>query len=550
MKVRRSLFFPITILIISTLLLFDLFNQGIYRSHDAELHVARLAQVTSAIDEGQLPVRWLGNWNFGFGYPTLVFIYSLPYYLGAILRIFVADFEIIFKVLMFVSLSLSGVTFYYFARSLVAALPAFVGAVFYMAAPYRFADIYERGALGESLVFVFIPLIFWAPFVISNNKFRGFVFTSVAIFLLVTTHALTLAIFFIPGLIYSLLVFKDKIGHYLHFLLAIVFGFLLSSFSWMPMIFEQKYIELEKTYFNLFVGHFITINQLLRIPKEGVSIGSGIQLGTGQMIVLVITLMLISYQIIKWRIEYKVVFFFLLTIMAGLLSTNLAEGVWRIVKPLQTLLFPWRFLTFTTFATAVLAGFLADHLIKSKLLAVIVFFLIFVAIYPSRHYLRGHEWHSFDDDYYYEYQDLLALDNYYLPKGLNKDFPKLQLAQASIVEGEGRVRLLAHQSDHIEAEVDLASDSKIQLHTIYFPGWTIYIDGKKESIIANDFNLEGIIVAEVKRGSHRIDLIFEQTNLRKVANLLSLASFFALLLMSAKRVVYLGSARKVTAMPR
>lgn len=521
----------LVLVIISAGLLFNLFNQGIYGSHDGEIHVARIAQSREALEDAQLPVRWLENLNFGFGYPAFVYTYSAPYYVSSLLSILIPNFEIIFKTLMFTSVVISAMTFYFFASNSVSRFAAFIGSIFYITAPYRFADIYERGALGEALSFIFIPLMFIAPYVIIKKTFLGFIFSSLIVFAFITIHALTLLIFLPAQILFSILIFGRQIDKYKILVLAIVFGFFLASFQWLPMIFEQQYIDLNKTYFNIFEGHFLTIYQLLRIPKENVNIGTGIQLGIAQMAILILSVIFVTYRFVKTKKIDKLAAFFLVGIFAAsFLILDVSKSLWYNIKPLTTIIFPWRFLTFTTFASAYLATSLTANTKTFKKQLIVTIVATIVAIYPIRHYVMGKYWHTFPNDYYANYQDPYKLDNYYLPKGVTKQLDKLMIPTVSIVEGKGSISVIEKKSNHLEVMTDLQEPSLVQFHTIDFPGWQLYIDGQRSEIITNYPGLEGIIVADVPNGTHNLRIEFTETSLRKFANLLSLGSFLFLVL--------------------
>ncbi len=523
-KIKKDVIPLLIISTLSLLLLNQLFRYGVFYSHDGELHIARLAQLSKELIAGQIPVRWLPNWNFGFGYPTFVYIYSLPYYVGFIFKIFPLTFEQIFKVLLFLSLFTSGVTFYYFARSKFSRLSSTIGAIFYISAPYRFADIYERGALGEALVFIFLPLLFLMPSVLKRNLLKGFVANSLVIFAAITTHALTFLIFFPVSLIYAVFVLPKKIKYYFAFLGSVVLGFLLASFQWIPMIFEQKYINLAKTYYNLYLGHLITVNQLLRIPKAGVNTGTGIQLGVAQLFIVLLSIALTFYKLLRKRKNNIYSLYFIITcLFAAFLATDLSRGIWQSQNFLHPILFPWRFLTLSIFSAASLGAFIADEFKSQKLLLIPV--IVFIAVFPSRHYLKGTNLHSESDSYYLNYQDKDKLDNYYLPTNLTIDLSKLKVPQASLIGGNGTVVAFKRQNTKISFQADLEKDSKIQLHAIYFPGWELYVNGRSQKIITNYPGLEGIIVAAVPRGKNEIILKFSETPLRKLSDIISVFAF-------------------------
>lgn len=547
MRTRIDLVFTAAILTTSILLLVNILKNGIYSSHDGEIHTARIVQFREAAQD-QIPVRWLPNLNFGFGYPTYVYLYSLPYYLATLISSFASNPEVIFKVLMFLSISLSAVSFYFVVRILgLGPVSAFIGSLFYIAAPYRFADIYERGALGESLAFIFLPLLFIAPKIIKENLLSGAVFTTTVIFALLTTHSITFAIFAVPALMFSLLIFGQVAKRYFPIFLTFIFcGSVLSSFQTLPVIFEQKYIELDKTYFNIFQGTFISLNQLLRIPKEGVNIGTGIQLGLAGSSIILLSLVVVSFEFLAKKSLDKFTIFFLITsLVAAFLTLDISKSVWLAFKPLTTVLFPWRFLTFTTFAAAVLASLFANRFVKSNYSFVIILILIFIALYPSRHYWQGQGWHTNSADYYANYQDPYKLDNYYLPKGLAANLQELQLEPVSTVDGDGVVSLLKKQSNLIRAQTASSRESKIQFHTMYFPGWTLTIDNEKSEIIRDYPNLQGLIVAKVPKGSHLVTLEFRETPLRRAANFISLFAFMILAAIVLARIYLAQSSRKV-----
>src|SRR3989344_4665537 len=54
------------------------FVPGFFRVHDFT-HGARIAEYAQAFGEGQFPVRWSGNFGYGYGMPAFQFYAPLPY---------------------------------------------------------------------------------------------------------------------------------------------------------------------------------------------------------------------------------------------------------------------------------------------------------------------------------------------------------------------------------------------------------------------------------------------------------------------------------------
>ncbi|MDZ7586588.1 MAG: hypothetical protein U0946_02440, partial [Patescibacteria group bacterium] len=69
--------------ILSVIVIWPLFPKGFYKSHDGELHLARIAAYSQALKQGQFPVRWAANLNYNYGYPIFNFVYPLPYLLAS-----------------------------------------------------------------------------------------------------------------------------------------------------------------------------------------------------------------------------------------------------------------------------------------------------------------------------------------------------------------------------------------------------------------------------------------------------------------------------------
>ena len=63
------------------------------------------------------------------------------------------------KITLGLSLVVSGWLMYLFARKYWGNLGGLISGLFYVYAPYRAVDVWVRGALPESLAFVFYPLI-------------------------------------------------------------------------------------------------------------------------------------------------------------------------------------------------------------------------------------------------------------------------------------------------------------------------------------------------------------------------------------------------------
>jgi len=309
---KKTLFSLIIISCCALLAGKDLLLPGFWGSHDGFAHVARLAQFDSVLKSGQFPVRWLPDHMAGYGSPVFNFNFSAPYYLGTVIYWIGFSYEGSIKVLLLLSLILSGWAMYLLIKELTNnELASIVAAILYIWSPYRFTDIYIRGALGECISFVFFPLIIWCVIKVykiyslsppdnkkQNNKLaggsKGFIGKSFDFaptnlyFRRSRDFAQEIKLILITGIVWSLFILSHNImvligaGIYfglIFFLgknlshlkklvkfagISFILGLCLSASFWLPAIFEKKYDQMSsiKNIYQL-KDQFISLSQIV-----------------------------------------------------------------------------------------------------------------------------------------------------------------------------------------------------------------------------------------------------------------------------------------------
>ena len=86
-----------------------------------------------------------------------------------------------------------------------------------------------------------------------------------------------------------------------------------------------------------------------------------------------------------------------------------------------------------------------------------------------------------------------------------------------------------------EFTVSAKTDARIVDNTLYFPGWSVLVDDQKIPVEFQDPTYRGLMTFRVPAGEHRVMVIFGDTKLRKVANLLSMSGLVAIVLYEAFR---------------
>jgi hypothetical protein len=92
----------------------------------------------------------------------------------------------------------------------------------------------------------------------------------------------------------------------------------------------------------------------------------------------------------------------------------------------------------------------------------------------------------------------------------------------TVVSGSAAISKIQRSPTLWQLEVDSKTDALLEAALLYFPGWTVSIDGTKTS---TEFAADnGRIQFRIPSGMHRIEIEFRRTTIRLVAELISLAT--------------------------
>ena len=121
----------------------------IYNAYDALTHIERINEFHTAVLNGQIPPRLAPTIVHGNGYPLFVVNYQLPYYFTEFFMVIKNDPVSAFKAVMSITYLLSGVFAFLLFRKFGSNLASMTGAIVFSYLPYRFANLYSRGSIGE-----------------------------------------------------------------------------------------------------------------------------------------------------------------------------------------------------------------------------------------------------------------------------------------------------------------------------------------------------------------------------------------------------------------
>ncbi len=528
-------FFPLFLLSLFSLwIVGSFFPSGLPNTHDGQTHVMRLASFYQALVDGQVPPRWAGNLAYGFGSPVLSFSFPLPYLLGEIFHRFGFSFVDSIKTVFIFSVFLSGLAMFLFLSRVTGKLPAFLGSTLYLLAPYRFLDLYVRGDVGESLVFIFPPLILWLLWNQEKMNFSRIIFAAFALGMMFLSHQIMAAVFTVIILI--LLLARRRI---VVFLISTVLGFLIAAFNLLPLIFEKKLTNLDLLVTTNFQDQFPSFRSLLysvwhwgpALPGNP-EISMAFQLGIAQWLVI---FLFVSYLIwchrfreINYRFSVLVLVLFLGVLF---LITGYSQFLWENVSLLAMVLYPWRFLGAAIFLVAIMSALLIHQIKQKSIKILLVIILVVLAWYGNRHHTQvvGRTVH--DDAFYLTFPGTSDMWGEFLPKD-TKPPQETVPSKVLITEGKAEITKVETTSNEVTFEAAVEKESKIAINNFYYPGWEIYANNQKI-----DLERSQILEFRLPSGIYQIKARFVETPIRQIGNWLSITSLISLLtIMMVRRI--------------
>ncbi len=565
---KRSSFFSILLLFIITIpSFFSLLNNQYFSMHDDQ-HIVRLYLLDTGIKQNSFYPRWVDGLGFGFGYPLFNFYPPLVYYLAEVFHLLGFSFIWSIKLTFILGFILSTVGIYLLIKELIGKLPAFLTATLYTYFFYHAVDIYVRGALAEFISYAILPFVFLSLIKLSKEiDFKNTIFFGVSFAVIILTHPLIAfpSLFFIGFfLIFFLINLKNKRWLFLkYFILGSIIAVSLSAFFCFLSIDDILTKELAN-----YKIHYIYPQQFLYSPwgyggsTADMFDGMSFQLGKIHIFLtlLAIILSLVFFfknKINKEKIKYFYFFVFLL-FFSLFMTTRLSSFLWDTIKYLWYLQFPWRFLTFSGLFIAAVGSFsiyffqklisLIFKNLNSKMIGylsvLLVVIISFTIIFVYKKYFKPQRLLSVTDRDLTSYEEIawrISKTSFeFVPKGvktkktplnttildINKDQLPTKLYQ--IISGKAEVVVDKNKFNEKELTIKATTPIIFQLNVYYFPGWRSFLDGKKISINDNnEFKLQTLLVP---KGKHKLIFRFEDTPIRRLGNLISLGSFFLIVL--------------------
>ena len=513
------------ILVLSVIALWPFFRQGYFETHDGEWMVIRFSAFHQTLASGQFPVRFVDRLNNNYGYPVLNFLYPLPFYLAEIPKVFGVGFVDSVKIVFILSTVASVLAMFWALSQIFNRWASFAGAILYLYAPYRFVDLYVRGSLGESVAFLFVPLIFGSILKITQGK--KIFLPALALFtsMLIISHNV-IAILFLPLFIIISLILIKK--HRIRTISAFILGAFIATFFWLPALNDLRFVHLAQIDVSNVADHLVSPLKLI-VPSWGYGPNPNDSNGLSVQIGIVSLAIFLSAFYLRKTLNSKnlsVDIFLILFILVFFLMTKFSLPLWNSLHFASVIQFPWRLLSLIVFITAFLAAYVINILNKKS--TILTALIILASVISTLVYTKPLTFVNRGDGFYSTNEDSTTVRDEYLPIWVSEK-PKERANQKILVDpSQAEITKAQIKPVFYKATISAMDTTKVQVNSIYFPGWQAKVDSRKVPI---DYqNKYGLVTFNLPQGEHEVIINYGRSTIHLISEIISLAAIFTTVL--------------------
>jgi len=411
-------------------------------------------------------------------------------------------------------------------------LGSFLGAIFYLYAPVRFLNVYVSADVGGALALGILPFVFWTVTAASQKKKWAIPIGGIFLAFLITSHNVTALMFAPILLIFSLILIyrsKEKMNIFKNLSLLALLGLGLSSFFWIPAIYEVRYIVYNGTLGNFWMTQFPSLWQIIHSawgyglshPEQNDQGGVSFQIGLAHIFVALVTAGALLFfrrkkEFLTWGSFVAVLF-----LTSVFLQLRISYPVWEHLPLIYLVQFPSRFMTISVFTASLGAALLVKYLPFRR---IVFFILIVFVLYANRNHWNINERFDPNMQYYLDRHDTTTSANEHLPKWAylpEKESP----GKLIVLKGAADITITGNKSAKVTARIDVSKDATLRFNQFYFPGWVLKDNGQSinYSYIEGGPS-QGLPVFSLSKGSHIFEADFTDTPDRTLANALSILS--------------------------
>lgn len=517
----------LTIAVVAFAVFVPTFFLGIPSGHDFEFHMNSWMEVLSQWRLGIVYPRWAALAHFGYGEARFIFYPPASWMLGAALGSFL-PWPLVPFVYQWIALTLSGCSMYLLARHYLPQRDAIFAAALYATNPYYIVIVYWRSALAELLAGALLPLL--VLFVLRSEKDSRKAVLPLALIVaaawLSNIPSAVMLTYSLALLLVVAAILRRSIRPLALGAAALLIGLALASFYIVPVLYEQKWVEIAQVLSPGVRPQDNFIFTSLNDPDHDhfnllISL-----LSTAELILLAI----LSWMSRSWRTRARELWWMLTAWSAAcaLLLCSLSILFYRFLPELRYVQLPLRWLLCLNVGFAMLATMATKHwwqraFICLCMLAVLIF--VWHRVQPPWWDTEGDIAEMLDNQ-----QTGVGYDGIdeYVPNGADVYEIKNDARRVAFDgPGSSRIRISRWDPESKEFSAIVSHSGKLVLKLFSYPSWEVEVNG--HPVPTETRKVTAQVVIPVEAGENQVQIHFARTRDRKIGGYISLLTVILIL---------------------
>ncbi|MBK5719682.1 hypothetical protein JGH11_02225 [Dysgonomonas sp. Marseille-P4677] len=520
---KKSHFWLFFVILVFLTLIMMYFYQPLCPGQDFFFHYRRL----QALMDGLKASPWLIYIDYnaidGYGYFSKAFYPDFALIPFALIGN-ITNIEFAYQFMVFTMTMLCGVFTYITVNYIYKnSFAASISALLYTFAVYRLLDLYHRAALGETLTFTFIPIVFLGLYYIIKGDYKKWYLLTIGFSLMIFTHLISSVLMLITSVIFLLIYYKSLLKEPKRFIYLIIAGIVtlvVTAYYLYPMLeqmvsntfYYESHNLMAKTEDSALPFHWIIWGMF-----SGVIAPAQIFVpGVGLLLTCSIALRIFVYG---KSAELRSID---LCVIIGLAYIVASSPIfpWTIFpfSMLNFIQMPWRLFEFSCFFFAIGGGYYLSQILKSnkRLLfggCVIAFTIVLVMANDAKMYRMYRcgrpitQIASFNNDYH-----LGGLE--YIPSKVPSIEYIHQRGDSIIVDNEStNISSFTKIASVTGFDISIDKPDTAELPLIYYKGYTAKLDNMDMPVSESE---NGLVQLQIVQSGH-IEVSYEGTVIQKIS---------------------------------
>lgn len=536
----------LAIVFLSSLPVFTNYN---INQHDYKFHLNRILSISDALQGGYFPVRIHFRLLHGYGFANSIFYGDIFLYFPAALYNMGMSLQMAHKVyLIAVNLGTALITYWCMNKISNNYKIALFGSLIYTLSPYRIANLFIRGAVGEYTAMMFFPLICYGFMYIydmpddQKGKWKDFLPIVIGLTGCIQSHILSVEMAALFIVAFCILNIKKTFAknRFLLLLKALIITVLVNLWFLIPLL------DYSRTPFKITESKSIVHTKSLNL-SEILSVffnpsNNSFFLGVTFIIASAVYLIIYIKRTNDFSFLKKANWFIGFGWLAVFMGTwyfpwewlrNLSVTIYDFFASVQ---FPWRYLSIATVMMSFLTVLIVDYLNRKadkKTKTVFMTLLTVCTIVPVLMFYPNYATNYSKNIFYTDYNisSDYVMDDFYLPVGTDRTL--LTLTGPTSTDKELTVENWTVKNHRFEITCNNSSDEGkiLQLPLINYKGYIAYDvnSNKKLEIVNSENNTLNVKVPKHYSGTLKVE--FSEPWYWRLAEIISLLTIIIYLIL-------------------